>query len=233
MMMDGFGYWQFTFNADGTFYVALNDVNLVVTHGRYAISGDRVKLSDDSEVCQGKGDGEYAWQFDGNVLAMRTVSDRCTLWRFALTKGLTPINAQTMSQWLPAGVYSAQVAGKDVQGFPQLVGEWTWRIFEDGWFTLMLNGNVIQQGWHVVLGNRVRFVAQAETFPCFMPNSRDPLQQPDAFQPGAMKTAVYQWKITRGALSLEQAHDWCHGRRALLRSFVWARPYSEPVKSAG
>ncbi len=221
MMMDGFGFWRFTFNADGTFTVNLNDIFDVVQNGRYAIEGDRVTFSDDSEVCQGKGDGEYAWRVDGDVLAMRTIADRCTLWRFALTKGLTPINAQTTRQWLPAGVYTAQVAGKESPYYPQLVGSWEWRISEDGWFALVLNGNLIQQGWHVTLGDKVRFVATAETFSCFIPGSRDLLQQPDAFKPGVMKSAVYRWKITRDGLSLEHFNDWCHGRRFLWVNALW------------
>jgi hypothetical protein len=223
MMMDGFGYWEFTFQPDGAFTVNLNGIFDVVQHGRYTVHGDHVTFSDDSEVCEGKGDGQYAWRMDGDMLAMRTISDRCTLWRFALTKGLTPINAQTMRQWLPAGIYSAQVARKDAPRFPQLVGEWTWRIGADGWFTLALNGNLVQQGWHVVLGDKVRFVANAETFPCFMPNSRDPLQQPDTFKPGVMKSAVYRWKVDRGAPSLEHFYDWCHARRFLWMNASWVK----------
>jgi hypothetical protein len=223
MMMDGFGYWEFTFQPDGAFTVTLNGIAEIVQNGQYTVAGDHVTMSDDSEVCQGKGEGQYTWRMDGDVLEMRTIVDRCTLWRFALTKGLTPINAHTLRQWLPAGVYAAQIVRADAPRFPQLVGEWTWRIGDDGWFSLALNGKLVQQGWHVVLGDKVRFVADAETFPCFMPNSRDPLQQPQAFQPGAMKSAVYLWKVDRGVPSLGRFYDWCYARRFLWAGALWTR----------
>jgi hypothetical protein len=218
MMMDGFGYWRFTFNSDGTFTVNLNDTFDVVLHGRYVVGGDHVTFSEDSEVCAGKGNGEYSWRLDGDVLAMGAISDRCTLWRFALTKGLMPINAQTMGQRLPSGIYSAQVTRRHAPNFPQLVGDWQWRIDDDGRFALLQNGAVIQQGTHFTLGDKVRFIANAETFPCFQPNTRDPLQQPETFKPGVMKSAVYRWKVDHGAPSLQPFFDWCHGRR-----FLWTR----------
>jgi hypothetical protein len=75
------------FDPDGT-YEVWEGAALLVEDGTYVTSGDEVTFHDDSRVCQGLGDGTYTWSFDGQVITMKVVEDKCEVRRRALTSGL-------------------------------------------------------------------------------------------------------------------------------------------------
>ena len=81
------GQWVITFQADGTYLVSLNGER-IVSEGQYTVAGQQVTLEDDSEVCRGRGAGQYSWSFAQEVLTFTALSDPCPERQVVLTNGL-------------------------------------------------------------------------------------------------------------------------------------------------
>jgi hypothetical protein len=67
--------YVWVFQEDGTSLVHnVNDPDTIY-YGTYAISGDKVDITDD--MCPGGVEGTYKWEFDGKALKFITLKDNC------------------------------------------------------------------------------------------------------------------------------------------------------------
>lgn len=71
------GHWLISFKADGSFTTKLNGLT-IASVATYTVQEDQVTLIDDSTVCEGKGEGVYAWSVKENQLSFVAISDKCS-----------------------------------------------------------------------------------------------------------------------------------------------------------
>ncbi len=217
MVLDGLGYWQFSFRSDGSYQVLLNDGLVIVERGEYVVIGDEITLTDQSRFCIAQSTGVYHWAFEQELLNVSLVKDSCLYWRYALTKGLVPVNSATLARKLPEGTYHKRLDSKLAPGLAIGMSEdWTLTFAADGRFVLAKHGKIIQEGQAMVVKDRVWFkFADANPAPCAI--------EDEARFYGAIQSAVYDWQSKSNGLLLAAMLDGCAERRVVLSRDVWLK----------
>lgn len=85
------GLWNVSFNEDGTYTVARQDVGVVAT-GTYEVDGDTLTIADEGGLLSCGNDPEadaaeatYAWEVDGGELTLTPIEETCAARRIILT----------------------------------------------------------------------------------------------------------------------------------------------------
>ena len=85
------GVWNITFNEDGTYQVARQDVGVLVT-GTYEVDGDTLTVSDDSgllscgnDLAGDAAEASYAWEVSEGELSLTPIEDDCAGRRIIFT----------------------------------------------------------------------------------------------------------------------------------------------------
>ncbi len=72
------GKWEEIFRDDFT-YTILLDQTPIVKKGTYTLHENAIVLEGSFQTCNGAERGTYTYEFDGNILTFKAVSDKCAL----------------------------------------------------------------------------------------------------------------------------------------------------------
>lgn len=213
MVLDGNGYWHFSFRPDNSYRIVLNDRLVIVQHGKLSVKDNLVTFDDVSRFCLARSQGTYRWEVQNELLNISLVRDTCLYGRYALTKGLVPITPLSLSKRLALGTFQKHWHNSGGDGY-QDVERWWLKLEEDGSFTLHSDGLTTYQGQTTMIKDRLwlRFTG---TPLC--------VTEPGAAALGADSSAVYQWRIDTKGIQLDAVLDGCSERRRMMSEGLWMR----------